>query len=144
MQFKEAPGIKFPQADRNEIVIRIQPKESIYLKLNVKKPGLSNDLIMSELDLSYASRYGDLSIPEAYESLLLDASQGDQSNFVRDDELVSSWKIFDELLGMIDKQEIPVHHYPFGSRGPSEADEFVKKAGFVRSIKPYTWEKPAK
>ena len=39
---------------RNEFVIRIQPGESIYFKINTKKPGFSNEIIMSELDLSYS------------------------------------------------------------------------------------------
>ena len=45
----------------NELVIRLQPKEAIYLKTNVKAPGLRSAPIQSELDLSYHSRYPDVS-----------------------------------------------------------------------------------
>jgi glucose-6-phosphate 1-dehydrogenase len=44
-----------------------------------------------------------LNIPEAYEALLLDAFKGDHSNFVRDDELDASWRIFTPLLHYLDE-----------------------------------------
>jgi len=50
--------------------------EAIYAKLVVKKPGLEMDYVMSELDLTYPERYRDLSIPDAYERLILDCIRG--------------------------------------------------------------------
>lgn len=38
----------------------------------VKQPGLEMQTVQSELDLSYKQRYQDVSIPEAYERLILD------------------------------------------------------------------------
>jgi glucose-6-phosphate 1-dehydrogenase len=52
--------------------------------------------------LTYKRRFSDLKIPEAYEALLLDAFKGDHSNFVRDDELDASWRIFTPLLHYLD------------------------------------------
>ena len=49
----------------------------------VKKPGQDNIPVMSEMDLTYAERYSDAYIPEAYERLILDAIRGDQQHFVR-------------------------------------------------------------
>jgi glucose-6-phosphate 1-dehydrogenase len=46
-----------------------------------------------------------LNIPEAYEALLLDAFKGDHSNFVRDDELDASWRVFTPLLHYLDEHE---------------------------------------
>jgi glucose-6-phosphate 1-dehydrogenase len=74
VQFKDAPGDIFrcKKQGRNEFVIRLQPLESMYMKLTVKKPGLEMATEQSELDLSYGQRYQDTKIPEAYERLILD------------------------------------------------------------------------
>lgn len=40
--------------------------------MQVKKPGLEMSTVQSELDLSYGQRYQDITIPEAYERLILD------------------------------------------------------------------------
>lgn len=73
----------FSEIARNELVIRVQPGESVYLKMNSKSPGLHMKTVPTELDLSYRRRFSDLKIPEAYEALILDALHGDHSNFVR-------------------------------------------------------------
>jgi glucose-6-phosphate 1-dehydrogenase len=84
--------------------------------MNSKLPGLSMQTVVTELDLTYRRRFSDLKIPEAYESLILDALKGDHSNFVRDDELDASWRIFTPLLHYLDdnKEIIPME-YPYGS-----------------------------
>lgn len=105
----------FKDIPRNELVIRVQPNESIYVKMNSKLPGLSMQTVMTELDLTYRRRFSDLKIPEAYESLILDAFKGDHSNFVRDDELDASWKMFTPLLHYLDEnKEIVPMEYPYG------------------------------
>lgn len=107
----------FKDIPRNELVIRIQPNESVYIKMNSKQPGLSMQTVMTELDLTYRRRFSDLKIPEAYESLILDAFKGDHSNFVRDDELDASWRIFTPLLHYLDDNtEIEPMPYPYGKR----------------------------
>ena len=71
--------------------------------------------VVTELDLTYRRRFSDLKIPEAYESLILDALKGDHSNFVRDDELDASWRVFTPLLHYLDKnKEITPMEYPYG------------------------------
>src|SRR5437016_6516113 len=118
--------------------------------MNSKLPGLSMQTVMTELDLTYRRRFSDLKIPEAYESLILDALKGDHSNFVRDDELDASWKIFTPLLHYLDdnKEIIPME-YPYGrchssreiisfsmltlcigSRGPAVLDDFTSSYGY--------------
>lgn len=74
-------------------MIRIQPSEAVYLKLNAKSPGLYTKAVPVDMDLTYKRRFGDLNIPEAYEALILDALKGDHSNFVRNDELDAAWKV---------------------------------------------------
>ena len=99
------PPLAGPQptsAGRDELVIRVQPKEAIYLKLSVKAPGGSSQArrqrgcsggagaaacgsgggelqschsiptTMAELDLDYGARYEGLRIPDAYQLLLAD------------------------------------------------------------------------
>lgn len=67
-------------------VIRIQPNESIYLKINNKVPGLGLRLDTTKLDLSYSARYNAV-LPDAYERLILDVVNGDKRLFIRNDEL---------------------------------------------------------
>ena len=59
VQFKDVAGDIYPtgQIQRNELVIRVQPNEAVYLKMMAKKPGMSFDCEESELDLSYNTRY---------------------------------------------------------------------------------------
>ncbi|CAK0786708.1 Glucose-6-phosphate 1-dehydrogenase, cytoplasmic isoform [Coccomyxa viridis] len=125
---------------RNELVLRLQPDEAIYMKIVVKKPGLEMESIVSELDLSYKQRYGDTYIPDAYERLILDAIRGDQQHFVRRDELRAAWAAFTPLLHAIDNGEAEPMQYPAGSRGPPASDILVAKAGFVKNAN-YIWKR---
>lgn len=106
--------------------------------------------------MTYKRRFSDLNIPEAYEALLLDAFKGDHSNFVRDDELDASWRVFTPLLHYIDEHtEMYLFHLPstdcrkpepykYGSRGPAVLDDFLKDYGFIREDSNYYWpEYPA-
>ncbi|KAG0023636.1 Glucose-6-phosphate 1-dehydrogenase [Podila clonocystis] len=139
IQFRDIPGNLFSNLARNEIVIRVQPNEAVYVKMMNKEPGLGMKTIISDLDLSYSSRFNDSVIPEAYESLILDSLNGDHSNFVRDDELDAAWKIFTPILKTIDHGEIDPVPYAFGSRGPAGVTEFVAKHGYKRSEQEYVW-----
>ncbi|KAJ7908346.1 glucose-6-P dehydrogenase [Mycena leptocephala] len=133
IQFKDVTQGIFKDITRNELVIRIQPSEAVYLKMNTKTPGLQTRAIATEMDLTYNRRFADAKIPEAYEALILDALQGDHSNFVRHDELDVAWKIFTPILHWIDGQggtpPKPVS-YAYGSRGPDELNAFVKRYGY--------------
>ncbi|KAI1311405.1 glucose-6-phosphate 1-dehydrogenase [Xylaria venustula] len=131
IQFKDVTSGIFKDIPRNELVMRIQPNESVYIKMNSKLPGLSMQTVVTELDLTYRRRFSDLKIPEAYESLILDALKGDHSNFVRDDELDASWRIFTPLLHYLDdNKEIVPMEYPYGSRGPAVLDDFTSSYGY--------------
>jgi len=127
---------------RNELVLRIQPSEAIYLKMNTKPPGRSMRPQQTDMDWTYKRRYPNTNIPEAYEALILDALKGDHSNFVRDDELDVAWKIFTPILHWIEgkgkdgsapKAAPKPLPYPYGSRGPKELESFITKYGFKRS-----------
>jgi len=143
VQFKDVPGdiFKCKKQGRNEFVIRLQPSEAMYMKLTVKQPGLEMSTVQSELDLSYGQRYQDVTIPEAYERLILDTIKGDQQHFVRRDELKAAWEIFTPLLHRIDQGKMKPSSYKPGSRGPEEADELLKKVGYVQTHG-YIWIPP--
>jgi glucose-6-phosphate 1-dehydrogenase len=141
IQFRNVAGNLYSSAIRNELVMRVQPDEAVYIKFNNKMPGLSYQTIQTELDLTYQQRYTDMAIPDAYESLILDVLRNDHSNFVRDDELEAAWKIFTPLLHKIDghHEEIKVTEYKYGSRGPVELDDFIRKYGYDCSNRNYSW-----
>lgn len=124
VQFRRVPGNLYNRnfgsdLDRatNELVIRVQPDEAIYLRINNKVPGLGMKLDRSNLHLHYAARYSK-EIPDAYERLLLDAIEGERRLFIRSDELDAAWSLFTPLLKEIEEKKIIPEYYPYGSRGP--------------------------
>ncbi|EEB07214.1 glucose-6-phosphate 1-dehydrogenase [Schizosaccharomyces japonicus yFS275] len=131
IQLKDSAAGLFDDIYRNELVIRIQPDEAVYMKVNVKYPGLRTEPILTELDLTYSRRFENMKINEAYEALLLAAFRGDQSNFVRSDELEYAWGILDPVLSWLDNDRPEPLPYTYGSRGPAALDEFMQKFGFV-------------
>jgi glucose-6-phosphate 1-dehydrogenase len=131
IQFKRFPHTLFPTALPNELVIRVQPNEAIYMNVMNKVPGLTSELTNSDLDLSYKSKFQVAYTPEAYERLILDAIRGDQNLFVRVDELAAAWRIFTPLLHALESERIEPAVYPFGSRGPTEADEQAARVGWI-------------
>ncbi|KAI0232908.1 Glucose-6-phosphate 1-dehydrogenase [Massospora cicadina] len=140
IQFQESPGNIFPGVSRNELVIRLQPDEAVYIKFQNKLPGLEMKPVVTELDLTYKERFPNQRIPDAYEALLLDVLNNNHSNFVRDDELEAAWNIFTPILHKIDAGEIKCEPYPFGSRGPSSLSDFIEKCGYKRDTQPYDWK----
>jgi len=144
IQYRDVPGDIFGgQMVRNELVIRVQPNESVYCKVMTKTPGMSFNLEETELDLTYNTRYKDARLPEAYERLILDVFVGSQMHFVRSDELAEAWRIFTPLLHTIeDKKPQPIP-YKYGSRGPAEADAMAEQNNFKYTGR-YKWTAPSK
>ncbi|TYH84741.1 hypothetical protein ES332_D02G217400v1 [Gossypium tomentosum] len=127
VQFRHVPGNLYNRnfgtdLDRatNELVIRVQPDEAIFLKINNKVPGLGMRLDRSNLNLHYAARYSK-EIPDAYERLLLDAIEGERRLFIRSDELDAAWALFTPVLKELEEKKIIPESYPYGSRGPVSA-----------------------
>ncbi|CAA3018998.1 glucose-6-phosphate 1-dehydrogenase, chloroplastic [Olea europaea subsp. europaea] len=124
VQFRHVPsnlysrifGIDLDRAT-NELVIRVQPDEAIYLKINNKVPGLGMRLDRSNLNLLYKARYSK-EIPDAYERLLLDAIEGERRLFIRSDKLDAAWALFTPLLKELEDKRLIPEYYPYGSRGP--------------------------
>ena len=112
----------------NELVVRVQPGEAISLHILNKAPGLTMNLVETDLALHYESEFRAL-IPDAYESLLLDVLRGDKSLFIRADELAAAWDIFTPVLAEIDRRGEHPRRYPFGSEGPREAAVLAERFG---------------
>lgn len=133
VQFRHVPGNLYKRsfgADldqaTNELVIRVQPDEAIYIKINNKIPGLGMRLDRSNLNLHYADRYS-REIPDAYERLLLDAIEGERRLFIRSDELDAAWALFTPLLRDLETRKVAPELYPYGSRGPIGAHYLAAK-----------------
>lgn len=145
IQFKRAPGAEGMFAGQEiheqELVMKLQPDEAVYMKTNVKNPGLATKPVTSELDLSYKERFDREEIFDAYTRLILEVIRGRQATFVRDDELKASWAIFTPLLHQIEKERIKPIPYKYGSRGPKESDELVRSEGYRYHGGSYKWSK---
>ena len=148
IQLHDVPGDLFLQKSapkgtqtRNELVVRLQPDPSIYMKITTKKPGLQTTIAQSEMELLYTHKYIGTVIPEAYERLILDCVCGNQEHFVRRDELQAAWAIFTPVLHFIDAGGMVPETYTFGSRGPLKADDLRKRVGHVTNIieRDITW-----
>ena len=121
IHFKRAPVSIFqPFEDTcdvhsNVLVITLQPNEGFDLQFEVKRPRMPLRLDSKTLRFRYGEEFGRL--PDAYETLLLDVIQGDQTLFVHADEVINSWQLYTPLL----EAELPVHLYPAGEAGPNVA-----------------------
>ena len=71
-------------------------------------------------------------LKHSYTRMLLNVLRGDQSTFVRDDELREAWQIFTPLLHRLEKSPTRPIPYAYGSRGPKESDELAIRVGYDR------------
>jgi glucose-6-phosphate 1-dehydrogenase len=117
------------QIEPNVIVLRIQPNEGINVSIGAKQPGFEMRTNMVHMDFCYQSEFGVRS-PDAYETLLLDAMQGDATLFTRRDEVEAQWRLItpiEEAWAREGKTNLAT--YPAGSDGPTEADPLLAKNG---------------
>ncbi len=132
IQFREVPANLYSNQGgplaRNQLIIRVQPDEAITFEIMNKTPGLEMHLGKSNLNLRYGSAF-DVEIPDAYECLLLDVMEGDESLFIRSDELAAAWDIFTPILHQIEREKIEPDQYPFGSNTPSRAVAMAARFG---------------
>lgn len=79
----------------NVLTIALQPAEGFDLTFQVKRPGNGMDLERMSLGFRYEDAFEPL--PDAYETLVADVVAGDQTLFVRSDEVAESWRIWDPI-----------------------------------------------
>jgi glucose-6-phosphate 1-dehydrogenase len=130
VQFKDSPH-KIFKGDivPNRLVISIQPEMEISLLFENKVPGLEMKLKAVDMDFTYQEAYAE-SLPEAYETLLLDVLHGDPTLFMRADQVEAAWKIVMPILDTWKKYpQKKLHFYEAGTWGPV--------AAVLHLIKPY-------
>ena len=136
IQFHQVPGVVSTLKDcaANELVVRLQPEQTIYWKVINKVPGLKFEVQQMRMDLLYANKFNDDAkpMPEAYERLLLEALAADHSHFVSAAELDASWRIFTPILKHLAEQKVKPHPYLYGSRGPAASDALAHKYGMSK------------
>jgi glucose-6-phosphate 1-dehydrogenase len=101
---------------QNSIKLILQPNEGFEVSFDVKTPGDALHLVEKQLRFMYADEFDHL--PDAYQTLLLDIIQGDQTLFVRADEVEASWRLYDPVLNAAADGH-PLLPYSAGTWGPS-------------------------
>jgi glucose-6-phosphate 1-dehydrogenase len=133
IQFRDVPHRLFRDAatepDPNLLAIRIQPDEGIMLRFGAKVPGLGMAIRPVAMDFTYGSAFT-VDSPDAYETLILDALQGDASLFTRADEVEEAWSIVDPIIeAWVSSPPPDFPNYDAGTWGPPAADELLAREG---------------
>jgi glucose-6-phosphate 1-dehydrogenase len=135
IQFKDVPHLVFPAEaaeswQQNRLIISIQPEMSVRLQMQAKRPGL--DMVLNNVDMvfDYKGTYT-TQAPEAYETLLLDTMLGDQTLFMRGDQVEAAWELIMPILTAWEtKKSLNFPNYSADSWGPEIAEALIARDGF--------------
>ncbi len=113
----------------NRLVIRLQPDEGVRLWLMIKDPGPGGMRLQHvPLDMSFASVFN-VRNPDAYERLVMDVVRGNQTLFMRRDEVEAAWSWIDPILdAWAGSREAP-KPYTSGTWGPSASIALIERNG---------------
>jgi glucose-6-phosphate 1-dehydrogenase len=131
--FKDTPHSIFgPEAGnhRNVLAIRLQPNEGMTLDVTIKEPGPGGMRLLDvPLDMSFAEALGGTSVPDAYERLIMDVIRGNQTLFMRGDEVEAAWAWTDPIIdGWTARNDVP-KPYDAGSSGPEDSLMLMHRDG---------------
>jgi glucose-6-phosphate 1-dehydrogenase len=131
--FRKIPHSVFEPAagpiEANRLVIRLQPDEGVKLWLMSKDPGPGGmRLRLVPLDMSFATAFG-VRNPDAYERLVLDVVRGNQTLFMRRDEVEAAWHWIDPILQLWAGSAEAPRGYTAGTWGPSAAIALIERDG---------------
>jgi glucose-6-phosphate 1-dehydrogenase len=136
IQFKPVPHNVFKdrggRLQSNTLIIRLQPEEYVRLLVMAKEPGLDRGGITLQevpLDLSLTTAFAGSRRRIAYERLLLDLIEGDQTLFVRRDEVEAQWKWVDAIRELWKSTGLKPRNYGSGSWGPNAAIALAERDG---------------
>jgi glucose-6-phosphate 1-dehydrogenase len=135
IQFKPSPHVTFPMNNGalclcNVLTFYLQPNEGIVYTFLAKQPGPDIRLCPVTMHFRYDLAFGISSPPSAYEWLLHDAMQGDQTLFIRSDWIYQAWSIVDPVLKHCEARVAPdIPIYPAGTWGPKLADALLTRNG---------------
>ncbi|HCQ66363.1 MAG TPA: glucose-6-phosphate dehydrogenase [Rhodobacteraceae bacterium] len=127
VRFKEPPHSIFDEdtgQSANELRIRLQPNEGMDLSVTIKEPGPGGMRLMNvPLDMTFAEALGEeaTDVPDAYERLIMDVIRGNQTLFMRGDEVEAAWAWTDPIISSWEAREARPAEYETGSTGPEEA-----------------------
>lgn len=83
---------------KNTIIFRLEPDEEIVITIFAKKPGLENSIEERTIRFFYKENATRVQYVAAYEKLLFDAIQGDQTLFASTEEISAMWKFTDPIV----------------------------------------------
>ncbi len=117
------------RVSQNRLILRLQPDEGVTLEVTIKDPGPGGmRLRRIPLDMSFAETFG-VSNPDAYERLLMDVIRGNQTLFMRADEVAAAWRWVDAIHAAWAHNDQRIHTYPAGSWGPSASVALIERDG---------------
>jgi len=138
LTFKSVPHSIFvpilpEQLAPNVLVLNVQPEEGMSLTIQAKRPGPKLCMSALTMDFSYREVFGG-ELRDAYERLLLDCMLGDQTLFMRYDNIELAWALLSPVLAMWEKgkdidKTCPLHEYEAGSWGPRASDDLLEADG---------------
>ncbi len=133
IQFRRPPLEIFRRASQvsvapNLLVVNVQPDEGISLRFETKLPGTRMQIAPVMMNFRYGTTFGG-EVPEAYETLLLDAMLGDPTLFARHDFVETSWALIGPVLDAWRSQPGEIPSYEAGEWGPVEADALMSSDG---------------
>ena len=133
IHFKPIPHSIFDAAAgrpvSNKLVLRLQPDESVKQWIMIKDPGPGGMRLKHvPLDMSFAENFDERS-PDAYERLLLDVIRGNQTLFMRRDEVEEAWRWIDPIFEAWELNDQPVRGYTAGTWGPSQSIALIERDG---------------
>jgi glucose-6-phosphate 1-dehydrogenase len=138
VQFRSVPFSIFEsrgaRTQPNRLVIGIQPEENVHLSLMAKVPGLDREGIRLRpvpLDISMPDALAGAVHRIAYERLLLDLIEGDQTLFVRRDEVEAQWEWVDAIRALWAESGLEPKSYAAGNWGPSAAFALAERDGMT-------------
>jgi len=133
--FKEPPHSIFGDEAghrANVLVIRLQPNEGINLMVTIKEPGPGGmRLVEVPLDMSFADALGAEAgeAADAYERLIMDVIRGNQTLFMRDDEVEAAWAWIDPAIAAWEGSGARPVPYDPGTSGPEDALMLMHRDG---------------
>lgn len=135
IQFKDVPYSIFASRGAttkpNQLIIGLQPEETISLSLMAKTPGLDRQGVrLREMSLDIgANAFSEYRRRIAYERLLLDLIEGDPTLFVRRDEVEAQWMWIDRIRAAWAAKGVAPRPYGAGTWGPSAAIALTERDG---------------
>jgi glucose-6-phosphate 1-dehydrogenase len=131
--FKKVPHSMFISSGlddlpANVLLFQIQPEEGLSLSFQAKQPGSKMCMGTLNMSFSYQNVFG-ITMPEAYQRLLLDCMLGDQTLFTRYDDVAVSWELLTPVLQDWQADDSSPYIYPAGSDSFAEADKLIEADG---------------